>query len=220
MTDFIPSQDPQALIWMSTFSAGLSANPSLYMITAPDAATIAAAVAAFDSALTAASNPATRTNVTVAAKDDARTSAEQICRQFAILIKYNAGISDPDKIAIGVRPVNPSREPIECPQTSPLVSIIAATPGVQTLRYADSTTPDSPAKPFGASELQLFVTVGTAPATDPEAAKFCGKFTRNPVAVSFAPADNGKQATYFARWASRRGETGPWSLPVTMAIAA
>ena len=53
--------------------------------------------------------------MTVAQKDDARTSAEQICRQFAILIKYNAGISDPDKIAIGVRPVNNSREPIECP---------------------------------------------------------------------------------------------------------
>jgi hypothetical protein len=100
------------------------------------------------------------------------------------------------------------------------VSIIAATPGIQTLRYADSTTPDSSAKPFGATELQLFVVVGTAPASDPEAASFYGKFTRNPIAVSFPPADNGKQATYFARWASRRGETGPWSLPVTMAIAA
>jgi hypothetical protein len=35
-------------------------------------------------------------------------------RKLADLIKFNAGISDPDKIAIGVRPVNTSREPIRC----------------------------------------------------------------------------------------------------------
>src|SRR4051812_5534410 len=104
MPDFIPSQDPQALLWMQTFSAGITANPALYQLTAPDAVAIAAAVAGFDTALTTATNPATRTHVTVAAKDDARTAAQQICRQFAILIKFNAGISDPDKIAIGVRP--------------------------------------------------------------------------------------------------------------------
>jgi hypothetical protein len=55
---------------------------------------------------------------------------------------------------------------------------------------------------------------------DPDEAQFYGKFTKNPVAVGFAPADNGKQATYFARWAGRRGDTGPWSAPVTLAIAA
>ena len=140
MADFIPDQDPQALIWMQAFASGLSTNPALYMVTAPDAATVSAAVGAFATALPIATNPATRTEVTVALKDDARTSAEQVCRQFAILIKYNAGISDPDKIAIGVRPVNPTREPIECPQTSPLLNVIAATPGSQTLRYADSMT--------------------------------------------------------------------------------
>jgi hypothetical protein len=220
MPDFIPSQDPQALIWMQTFAAGIQANSALYMLTGPDSAAITAAVNAFDTALATATNPATRTAVTIAVKDDARTAATQICRQFAALIRVNAGISDPDKIAIGVRPINPSREPIECPQTSPLLNIIAATPGKQTLRYADSMTPDSPAKPFGASELQLFRAIGAAPATDPGAASFYGKFTRNPVAVNFNAADNGKQATYFARWASRRGEVGPWSAPISLAIAA
>lgn len=220
MPDFIPSQDPQALLWMQTFAAGINANSALYQLTAPDALAINAAVAGFDTALAIANAPATRTHVTVAIKDDARVSAAQLCRQFAALIRVNAGISDPDKIAIGVRPVNPNRDPIECPQTSPLLNVIAATPGVQTLRYADSLTPDSPAKPFGATELQLFLAVAAAAASSPDAARFYGKFTRNPLAVNFNPADNGKQATYFARWASRRGQVGPWSGPVTMAIAA
>jgi hypothetical protein len=222
MPDFIPNRDSQALIWMQTFASGISAAPAIYMLSSADAAAINSAVAGFDTTLQIASNPATRTPVSVNAKDDARTAATQICRQFAILIKYNAGISDPDKIAIGVRPVNPSREPVECPQTSPLLNIIAATPGNQTLRYADSMTPDSPAKPFGASEIQLFRAIAPAatPITDPAAAQFYGKFTKNPLSINFNAADNGKQATYFARWASRRGEVGPWSTPISMAIAA
>jgi hypothetical protein len=205
---------------MQTFSAGIAANASLYQLTSADSAAISAAVNSFDLALQVASNPSTRTPVAIGAKDDARTAAEQICRQFAGVIKHNAGISDPDKQAIGVRPVNNSREPIECPQTSPLLNIIAATPGTQTLRYSDSMTPDSPAKPFGASDILLFVAIGTAPVTNPASAQFYGKFTKNPLAVNFNAADNGKQATYFARWASRRGQVGPWSNPISMAIAA
>src|SRR5687767_5786393 len=44
---------------------------------------------------------------------------ESLCRQYAMFIKDNAGITDGDKVNIGVRPENPNREPIECPQTSP-----------------------------------------------------------------------------------------------------
>jgi hypothetical protein len=141
-------------------------------------------------------------------------------RQYASLIKPNAGISDQDKEAIGVPPINLNRNPINVPASSPLLNIVGATPGSHTLRYADTSTPDSGKKPFGAANLQLFVVVGTTPVIDPDAAQFYGAVTRNPVAVGFDAADNGKMATYFARWADRKGQVGPWSLPVTMAIAA
>jgi hypothetical protein len=38
--------------------------------------------------------------------------------------------------------------------------------------------------------------------------------------VNFTAADNGKLATYFARWQNRRGETGPWSSAATFTIVA
>jgi len=69
-------------------------------------------------------------------------------------------------------------------------------------------------------QLQLFVAVGAEPSVDPAAAEFKGAFTKNPVAVGFVAGDDGKVATYFARWASRKGDVGPWSLPVSMRIAA
>jgi len=217
---YIPSTDAGALQWMEAFAAGISANAPLYGLSAADAAGIQAAVDAYATALTVATTPSTRTEVTINDKNNARNAAEQICRQFAILIKFNDGISDGDKIAIGVRPVNNSREPINVPDTSPLLSIIAATPGAQTLRYSDTFTPDSAAKPFGAANLQLFVAVADDEVDDPALASFQGAHTRNPIGVGFTAPDDGKVATYFARWASRKGEVGPWSLPISMRIAA
>jgi hypothetical protein len=218
--DYIPRPDAQALGWMRTFAAGISANSAAYMVSAAEAAGIQGAVDTFAAAYADAIDPAQRTPVVVAIKDDARNAAAQLCRQYATLIKHNAGISDADKIAIGVRPVNPNRKPILCPRTQPTLNVVAATLGTHTLRFADSLTPENAAKPFGATELQLFVAVGADAITDPAQARFYNKFTKNPVGIAFAHADNGKQASYFARWAGRRGDFGPWSNPVSFAIAA
>ncbi len=219
-SDYIPAEDAQFSLWAQAFGNGISANPSLFMLTSAQAASIQTVVGNYVAALLVANTEATRTKPTIIQKDDARSICESLCRQYAILIKDNTGISDDDKVAIGVRPINPNREPVDCPQTQPLLNVLGTTPGAQTLRYVDSSTPDSKAKPFGASELQLFMAVAdeeNAPLSD---AKFIGKFTRNPIAIEFGESDNGKFATYYGRWASMRGDTGPFSLPVSMVIAA
>jgi hypothetical protein len=217
---YIPAADALARDWFVNFAARIAANPALYQLTAADATNIDGVVDDFVAAYAIAVEPITRTPVTIAAKDAARNVAEQLCRQFAIQIKFNAGITDEDKIAAGVRPPNPNRDPINPPASSPLLNVLGATPGSHTIRYADTSTPDSPAKPFGAAMMQLWVAIGATPTTDESTAKFYGTFTKNPVGVSFVEADDGKVATYFARWANRKGDTGPWSLPVSMRIAA
>jgi hypothetical protein len=220
MPDYIPSSDGPALDWMENFSALITAAPATYGLVAADATAIAAVVSAFSTALTAAIDPATRTKVTVNTKNEKRAAAQALCRQYAAVIKHNAGVTDSDKIALGVPPVNNERTPVPAPGTSPLLNVIGNTPGVQTVRFADSATPDSAAKPVGAAQLQLFVAVGDAPVSDPTAADFQGAHTRNAVYVNFDAAQDGKVATYFARWCGIRGDVGPWSLPVSMRIAA
>jgi hypothetical protein len=219
-SSYIPAKDAEASLWMQTFANGIAANPSTYQLSSSDATTISNAVNAFKDALAVTSDPATRTVTSIATKDDTRATAENLCRQYAMLIKLNAGISDANKLAIGVRPVNPNRSPINVPDSSPLLNVIGATPGSQTVRYADTSTPDSGKKPFGAVQLQLFVAIGTTPTNDETTAQLYGQFTKNPVGVAFDPADDGKVATYFGRWVSRKGDVGPWSLPVSMRIAA
>jgi hypothetical protein len=98
--------------------------------------------------------------------------------------------------------------------------VIGATTGTHTIRYFDANTPDSSAKPRGVVAMQLFVRIGPGPARDPASAKFYASVTRQPFAVKFKAADNGKTATYFARWTTRTGLVGPWSPPVSAVIVA
>ena len=221
--DYMGTTDNAKRAWMLNFVAKLSAPGGLgiYMVTSADLSAISAAVDQFVDALTVVQTPDGRNKGTTADKNAKRTAAAGICRQYAKLIKYNGGIDEQAKIDAGiVPPTNAAGDPIECPMSSPVVVPVAATNGAHTLGYTDSIDLTARAKPFGAIDLLLFRTIGTAAATDPEAAKFVGKFTRNPMAVTFESSDNGKIATYFARWSSRRGGMSNWSAPASMAIAA
>jgi hypothetical protein len=220
MSDYIPAPDDAFRTFAENFAANITANPGAYMLTPGQAASIQGVVDTFVAKLAIATNELTRTKTTIAAKDDARSIAEHMIRQYAIDIKFNEGIPDGDKMAIGVRPINPSREPIAAPTSQPLISVLGNLPGVQSLRYADSNTPESRSKPFGVTELQLFRGIGDTESLPLTECQFYAKITRNPVEVEFDEADDGKIATYYARWATAKGEVGPWSVPISFRIAA
>lgn len=215
---YIPPKDADFASWMENFSDLITANPSLYGLVAADAVTIAGVNATYQSAYTTAVNPATRTGPSVAAKDAAKAAALNVARPYSIQIRNNAGVTNQDKLDLGLTVPDLTPTPIPAPSTSPLLDIVAATPLQHTLRYADQNTPDSRAKPFGATALLLYRSIGVAAAVDPDQADFVGVFTKVPVASNFASGDVGKIATYFGRWATRTGLVGPWSNPVSMGI--
>ena len=220
MQDFIPRSDALALGFLQTFAGNIDLSPATYQMSLVEAAALVAAVNLFAVAYADSIDPLQRSPVKTAVKVETRANCENLVRRYASLIKYNGGISSAAKLAIGVNPVNPARSRVDVPASSPLLNVIGATPGSQTVRYADSTTPDRAARPFGAASLQLFVAIAAGPVAHAEEAQFYGLFTKNPIAVGFDGADDGKVATYFARWNDRRGQTGPWSFPVSMRIAA
>jgi hypothetical protein len=218
--DFIPERDADAVGWMSTFAACAGANAGAYMLSQSDVETIREAVEAFKACQARAVAPDTRTKLTVRRKNETRLAAEQLIRQYARILKPNAGISDRAKLALGIPLENRARVRRPGPSTSPAVAPIAATPGRQVLVFKDSITPTRRAMPFGATSLQLSLAVGDTCAEDPATARFLGCFTRSPVTIPFTSPDGGKWATYFGRWMSRRGEFGPWSAPASMRIVA
>lgn len=220
--DYIPRRNTDLRDWAANFAVLISADPGVYGLSAPEAAAVQAASDAFAAANTAASDPSTRTSATVAARREARAALLLLVRRAAAIIRADDSVTAGQRAALGLTAPDGAPSPVPAPTTFPLIGVVGATPGRHELRFADSATPDRRAKPPGAIGLQLFCAVGDDPpgAAGAGAARLVGQYTANPIRVSHDPGEAGKTATYYARWVTRRGLTGPWSSAVSFTIAA
>lgn len=226
LPNYMGTTDAEQIVWLRTFIDALTAAPATYQVDAAEIVTmdglVVLAEATFATGGTTnrfANNPATYTPVTAAAFAVDIAAAKALAAAMAMVIRQNPGITDPEKIAAGIRPVNGNRIPIPTPITLPILAVLFAAPGTHTLEFADSATPALKAKPFGAVGMLLFVTVDAVASMDPLSASYLLTAPKNPVFASFAIGDNGKIATYFAKWITKKGLEGPWSAPVAMTIA-
>jgi hypothetical protein len=211
-TPYIPSRDSDFDVWANNFQTVIAASPVTYGLAAGDATAITAAYNGWHTAYLAAVTPATRTSVTVAAKDVQKASALIVFRGYAVIIGSNAGVSAGAKTAAGLTNRATGRTPIPAPGTAPILGFVGATPLVATLKYADTSTPTTKAKPFGAIQIELWLSIGaTPPVGGPAGCNFYGLFTKSPFAVNFITANVGMTAYYYGRWTTRRGLVGPWS---------
>jgi len=224
--NYMGTADSEQVVWLRTFVDALNAAPATFQVDPAEVATLLGLVVTMEASFAIggttgrfANNPATYTPVTSALFAADISSAKGIAGPLAMLIKQNPGIADLDKIAAGVRPTNINRTPIPVPVSIPVLAVLFAGPGTHTLEFADSDTPASKQKPFGAIGLQLFVAIEVAATMDFALARYLLTAPKNPVFASFAVIDNGKVATYFGRWIIRTGGEGSLSAPVAMTIA-
>lgn len=215
MNSYLPVKDSDFAAWLLNFSTLLTASPATYGLAAPDAVAVAAQNTAFQAAYTAATDPSTRTAVTIAAKDAARASAEAVVRPFAVQISLNPAVDNADKVAIGVTVKSSTKTPIPAPVAVPSIELIKAQPLTQQLqiRQVGST---SKAKPDGCISIEVARSVGTVAATDPEQLSIVGQYGKTPLIQTFDAADRGKICTYAVRYRTRSGpggvsQAGPWS---------
>lgn len=216
---YIPATDVGFRDWLVNFDALTAVNFAAYGITSGQATDITNVTAAYVAALTAATDPSTRTPATIAAKNTAKADALVLVRPIAQQIKANPAVTDEQRAELGLVIDKFPPTPVPAPLTFPLLDILNATPGIHTIQYRDSETPFSKAKPPGALLMELWQAVGTAPAPDPTTAAFVRSETKCPFQVAQLPENAGKIATYFARWVTRTGLVGPWSSGVSLTIA-
>jgi len=221
---YIPSTNSGFGAWLLNFSTLLTAAPALYGLVSGDAVIVAAQNVAYQAALLAATDPTTRTSVTVAALAAAKANALAVVRPYAVQISQNPSVLNDDKVAIGVtvRKVVPS--PIVTPTAVPLVSLIVQRPLEADLKVVNSDTPTSKAKPFGSIGVQVFASIGTAAATDPSQLSYDYTATKIPTTMQFASEDRGKVVSVAARYVTRGGLggkslVGPWSAITTFTVA-
>lgn len=223
---YIPPREVDLINWADNFANLITADPPLYGLDAIAASIIQSQVDAWDLAYAAATDPGTRTPVTVGAKNTAKLAMLPIIRAYASQIRINPGVADADKIDLGLNLPNNSPAPIPAPATSPVITIIKAVPLRHVLKFRDEVaSPTSRAKAPNCIGLELRRTIDTVAKTDPDAALYYGTMVKVPFNSDFDNADVGKICTYFARWINRAGSagnnqalTGPWSAAQSMSI--
>jgi hypothetical protein len=219
-TRFLPTRESELNNWLNNFSTKVSAAPATYGLSPADAAEIAAAVTDWRKAFETASSPATRTRPAVEAKRERKRTVVGVVRAFAAQVRQDASVSDELKINLGLK-LRPRRgSPVPAPRSAPVLALVEVRIGQHELRAGDQETGPRRAKPAGVASLMVFRAVGEEPARSPQDAAYLTLVTRTAFTSTFTRADNGKTATYFARWINTKGEAGPWSLGMTAAVAA
>jgi hypothetical protein len=121
-----------------------------------------------------------------------------------------------------------------------MIAFESAKPCEHRLRYFDPKFPTRFAKPPGVVQCQVFVVISDGALTakrlgnlppritgrraqtyrhaDDELITFVHIATRHVFTVPHKAKHIGKTATYFARWATKRGLTSLWSAPVSIGI--
>lgn len=219
---YIPSRDVDLVPWAENFSTLITANPALYGLTAGNATDIDTVVDAYVSAYATATNPSTRTPSTIAAKDSAKGAMVPILRLWAQTIKINSGVSNENKVALGIHINDAGPTPIPPPSTAPVMGLVSQFHLTMKLDIRDTATPTSRAKPVGTAGALIYrkITPIADPApTDPTTATFDGLYSRNLADQSFSSDDVGKRCTFWARWTNAKGEEGPWSVPFSQFVA-
>lgn len=211
----IPRTDSDFQSWLLNFSTLLTAAPADFGLTAPDAVIVAGQYTAWHAAYLAATDPSTRTSPTVAAKNAARATAEAIVRPYTVTISLDPGVTNENKVAIGVTVRSTTPTPIPAPVVAPVVQFVSAIPLVTSLQVKQPGS-TSKAKPAGCTGIEIARSVGTVAATDPNQLTSQGIYTKTPLSQSFAAEDQGKVCTIAARYTTRSGpggvaQVGPWS---------
>ena len=213
--DVLPSSDANFDLWGQQFQGAWV--PATFNVILPSAVSVTAAAADFTTKLLAATDPTTRTSVTIAAKEVSRTAASVLYRAGvrAAQAAFLAGTAtEPQLNNLGVRANSLIRTPIGQPVFAPILTsdgnltgqtrmrITQVDPStgvaVTTRRFALGITGVEVQRKVGAGEWLL---------------RFSSKRTKlfdltNDLSV-------GTVTLYRARYYTARGLTSPWSLTTT-----
>ena len=217
---FLPSRDQDLNAFAANFDTRITATPTAFGLVAADATAFHGLAADFATKLATATNPSTRTKVTIQQKDISRAALRAKARALARVINAYPPITNAQRADLGLTVRDSVPSPIPAPATQPVVNIEGSGGGVSVLRLADETAPLRKAKPQGVFGALIYTKIdGAAPVT-PDDAKFSGVATKTTHTVSLPDGSAGKRLWIQAQWMNERGQAGPTSVVTSALIAA
>jgi hypothetical protein len=220
MPDYIPRPDPEFDTWQANFVSVVNGDLAGYGLVAGDLTPVTTAQTAWNASFPAHVTAQAAAQAARQTKDFDRSSYEEVVRAVVRKIQATAAVTDTAKAAAGITVRDSEPTPSGPPPSAPVGQVDTSQRLAHTVHFADSATPTSRAKPAGVRGCEIWMKVGTPAPVDPSELSFVTLDTRTPHTVPFAGSDANKTVTYWLRWVSTRGETGPWSAAVSATVPA
>ena len=201
----------------ANFASLIATGYAGYGLTAAQSAAFGPLNASLQAAWPLSIDPATRTRITVAARNRALDDMRAQAILLAKIIYATPTVSDAQLVGLGLLP-RATRAPIPAPTTAPVVEVGVVSGRLVNLRLhaADS---ERRGMEIGARGANVYSYVGPTPPADPRDYHFEGMTTRTITQVLFPDTVPGGATVWLsARWVSARGHLGPASAPISFAL--
>ncbi len=213
----IPRKDSLLVPYSMNMNERINATPAIYGLT-PDQGSkylalhevYVAAVEVLD--LTRANGDQSQS--LTAARNTARKNLLDYARMIYASVQKNTEISDADKILLGVHIIGRPTA-VKPPAVAPATTIKKVAGQTVTVSIFDPTSSTKRRKVKDAIGAWVYSFVGENYPADPALWQFEGTAGKHTFDVTIPNAPPGARVWLCARWVTRKGETGPMSMPIS-----
>ena len=219
MPDFLPRADCNFLTFTANFAQKLSVDWELYHVEHAKAMEYFALWEEFARCYRAATEPGTRTVVSVREKNDVRARLKRATRSIATPMRANSAVSDEALERIGLHRPLKARRTFAEPSAAPKVCLQALGGRRIKVTLRDAERPSSKARPKDISHAIVFTRVGENVPENPNPWRFkmqAGEMDFEIEVEEFAPP--GTRVWVSAGWLNRKCKRGPQSEPVSVRL--
>lgn len=189
-----------------------------YGLTAAQVTNYTALTTAYENALQLATEPATKTTVTVENKNVALKALKSATVDIARIITATPTVTNGQLLALQLNPrVAPQPAPV--PMDAPAVDVLTVVGRLVKLRVHNNESESKRAKAPGAIGANVYTFVGPVAPTDPAEYFFQGMTTRALTEVQFAnTVPSGATVWVSCCWVGSRGQIGNASTPIPFTL--
>ena len=206
----IPTKDADFNVWQEIISTAVEENSTNWALdTSWLDSDFRPACAAWNLAWAKYENPATRTPLITAAKQEKRAAYEKPLMTLVANLRVNTRLTDNDRRALGIHIRDTKPTPAPVPASHPVATIDTSTTMRIGISFRDSAS-NSAAKPKGVhgAEIKWAIADEAPLIKDLINSSFD---TRTPHTLEFTDQERGKTVWIRLRWENTRGEKGEWS---------
>jgi hypothetical protein len=210
--DYLPKKDRNFLQWAVNFLSYLLASLTRFKFPQTVYDDLVEKRDDFSAKLDVAENPATRTTLTVQAKNTAKTALEKTVRTAVNeYLTFNHLVTDEDRDGLGIPIRKTTRTPAPVAKDAPDSDVDTSMIGRVTIHFYEMGGKHKKAKPAGQHCAEIAWVQSDTPVTRWDGLIHSNMDTNSPFTLVFEHDQRGKTIYFALRWENTRGDKGPWS---------